>query len=202
MLAMFSLLPLLKGWGYKTHIAERKALIRGAPPEPIYEIQKILKDELGWMLYMREWTNDCYGTVHVEFCGADRERNMLPDMFPEAALALGATEQDPAGCIKRYFRPNPYSTAGIYFMLAVSGGFQGTAISFLPDIKIALSLQKESTQATAHVVATGDVVVLTDREEFIKSLRRVLNAKADLWIDPALKKVGMIILGQVEGAKK
>jgi hypothetical protein len=181
---MFHLLPLLKGWEYKAHVAYRTNIIRGANPIEVLRI-----DEIGWLIGITEMTNDAYGTVMIDFQGADLQ-TFSYSIYPEAPRVLGALAQDPAGWLQKYFRPNPNSTAGLYLAVAFTGGFQGSIYPYVPSVVVKLYLPNESTEASASIQGYAWVVAITDKKAFICSLRRVLDANASLKIDPALLTIG------------
>jgi hypothetical protein len=180
MLGMFHLLPLLKGWEYKKHVLQADVRRGGSVELSI--------SETGWLLLISELTNDCYGTVDVEWEGADLQTQTVsgnPESFAESA----AFQQDPTGWIQLYRRPNPYSTAGI-FLLVMFCGFQGLTLPYVPTVKLRVRLPVESTQEVAFIKLGALTIAVTDMKAFIRSLRRVLDAKASLEIDPALFVVG------------
>ena len=65
MLGQFNLLPLLKGWEYKSHILSRTTVIRGAPPIPLNLSEK------GWLLSVGLSATDAYGTLNIAWQGAN-----------------------------------------------------------------------------------------------------------------------------------
>jgi len=155
---------------------------RGASP------LEVRISEVGWLFLLNMLTNDCYGRATVMWQGADLETKRT-SITPEEAKELGAWAQDPSGWVQRYFRPNPFSTAGIYF-LSVFSGFQGLTLPYVPTVTLQVSLDSESTQSSASVGFYGTTIAVTDVKAFIRSLRRVLDANASLKIDPALLTVG------------
>lgn len=201
MLGRWSLLPFLKGWAYKTHVAYRPSLERGMAPTPIFEIDPILKDELGWVYALQLISDDCYGSVHIKYRSGDLTEKQLETVNAESAVRIGAFSQDPAGWAEKYFRPNPYSTAG-YYVVQSTGGFQGSPWPFLPPIRIMLSLRKESTQKTASCLAVAGVMAITEKKLFIQSLRRVLDPKSSLYVDPAVLDIAKKIFEDVKGVRK
>jgi len=190
MLGMFHLLPLLKGWEYKGHRIER-IVERGASP------LEVRISEIGWLWALSMLTNDCYGRVTILWQGADLETKRL-STTPEDYKELAAWAQDPGGWAQRYFRPNPFSTAGIYF-IPIFSGLQGLTLPYVPTVTMQVSLDSESTQSSATVGFYGGTIAITDKKAFIRSLRRVLDAKASLKIDPALLTFGR---AEFEGEKK
>jgi len=180
---MFHLLPLLKGWEYKTHILSKANVRRGATP-----IEMSIS-ETGWLLVIDQLTNDCYGTVELEWQGADLETRS-GSSNPEAGAQVGAFQQDPSSWIQLYRRPNPYSTAGLFYGVIFSGGFQGSTLPYVPTVKLRLSLPVESTQEVAFIQLITVNIAITDKKMFIQSLRRVLDANASLEIDKALEVLG------------
>jgi len=180
---MFHLLPLLKGWEYKSHVALR-TVQNGNTPLNVLTI-----DESGWLLGEHILTDDAYGTLIVRYQGADLQTRE-DRLYPEAARAVRAFAQDPGGWLQAYLRPNPYSTAGLYCGIGFSGGFQGASFPYVPSIIMSLYLDPRSTQASATVMGIAQVIAITDKKAFIQSLRRVLDANASLKIDPALMTIG------------
>ncbi|GAG83456.1 unnamed protein product, partial [marine sediment metagenome] len=87
-------------------------------------------------------------------------------------------------------RNNPNSTRGAFVGLSTAG-FQGSTFPYQPSVVLSLSLPEESTQRSAYISGIADVIAITDRKKFIRSLRRLLEAKADLWVDPALITLGV-----------
>lgn len=183
MLGIFNVLPFLKGWTYKRHRVERMSVKRGAPP-----IVALRLSETGLVYSMMAVSDDCYGTVMLEYQGADL-RIKVESLYPEMLRSLGMVSQDPSGWIPLYHRPNPNSTAGV-FVGETTGGYQGSTYPYTPSIVLKLYLPLESTQNSAYISGVAEVVAILDKKLFIHSLRRLLNAKADLWIDPALLMIG------------
>jgi len=181
---MFHLLPLLKGWEYKIHIATRSAVVRGADPVEVLAI-----NEVGWLLQIALLSDDAYGRLIIDFQGADLQTRSV-NYDAESARTVSAFAQDPSGWIQKYFRPNPNSTAGIYVAAAFSGGCQGSPWPYVPTVKMKLYLPSESTQSSAYIYAGAVTIAITDKKAFIESLRRVLGANASLKIDPALLTIG------------
>ena len=180
---MFHLLPLLKGWEYKTHLLWKANVRRGAVPVemPISEV--------GWLLGIYMVTNDCYGTMEIQWQGADLQTMNL-SVNPEMGAQLGAFQQDPSSWIQLYRRPNPYSTAGLFVAVIFTGGYQGSTLPYVPTVKLRVRLPVESKQMEALIELTTTNIAITDKKMFIQSLRRVLDANASLEIDKALEVIG------------
>ncbi len=191
MLGPFGLLPLLKGWEYKLHEAVRTSVVRGEDP-----IQAHSVSETGWLLQLFLLTTDAYGKLLVTYQGADLATQTI-EIYPEAMKDVGAFTQDPAGWIQRYSRPNPYSTAGIYVAGLSTGGWQGSPLNYVPTVTMSLELPTDSTQTTAYIYGSAFVVALTNKKTFIRSLRRILDPKSSLKIDPALLETGPALLKQL-----
>lgn len=172
MLGMFSLLPLLKGWGYKIHVVENAAVVRGAEPMSIVQVDRILENERGWLLDIGLLTDDVYGTLIVKYRGADLDERWF-NLHPEALRPVGAWAQDPAGWIQRYDRPNPNSTAGIYVVVQ-SSGYHGAPSPYVPPVRVELYLPSDSTQGTAYICGMAGVIAITDENLFQESLEQVL----------------------------
>jgi len=188
MLGMFNLLPLLKGWQYKLHPFER-TLSPGQTSDP-WRIP-----DIGWLISIADITTDAYGGIKIEYQDADLETHEF-EANPEFYRLLGAVQQDPSGWNQRYFRPNPFSTVGIYVTILFSGGWQGSAWPFIPTTTIRLLLGAESNQASATISASTYVVAITNRKAFIQSLRQVLNSQADIKIPEEILSLGPVELVQ------
>ena len=183
MLGIFNLLPILKGWEYKEHVITSKSVVRGAAP-----LELLRLSERGLVYAMAMLTDDAYGTFTVSFQGADLQ-TITNALYPEAFRVLGAFVQDPAGWLQRYLRPNPYSTQGVYSLIS-TGGYQGSTYPYYPTIVSTVSLPTNSTQATAEVTGTANVVAITNLKAFVTSLRRVLRADSYKYVDEALLVTG------------
>jgi len=176
MLGMYNLLPFLKGWEYKPHDLTR-TVRRGADPLELSIV------EVGWLINLSLLTDDCYGTVAIDWQGADLQTRTVYGN-PEALLVGGAVSQDPSGWLQRYFRPNPWSTAGLFLAVLFSGGFQGAAWPYVPTVKMKVSLGSLSTQETATMSFHAETIAITNRKAFLESLRNILGITGK--IDPAL----------------
>jgi hypothetical protein len=149
--------------------------------------------EIGWVKSISIATNDALLRFKMEFQGADLQ-TMTVEGSADDAFQAGALQQDPSGWVQRYTRPNPNSSAGIYLVIAFSGGSQGSAWPYVPTCKWSVWLPVESTQTTAVVSCIAFVIAITDRKAFIQSLRAVLAIK-DLEVDKALLVTGPAELG-------
>lgn len=188
MLGMFSLLPILKGWQYKNHTVNSIL----APGETA-EGRRI--SELGWLIDVALMSTDAYGGVKIQYQDADLQTHEISGSAEDGRI-IGAFQQDPSGWVARYFRPNPYSTAGLYFTALFTGGWQGAVWPFVPTTVINMYLGKESTQAQASVSAVAYVIAITNKELFIQSLRQVLDSQLDIEVPPELLSLGPIPLTQ------
>ncbi len=180
MLGQFCLHPMLKGWEYKTHVIER-TMVRGATPH-----EKRIR-ERGWILGIAGITTDCYATFRVSWQGADLQTRELV-FNAEAGLVLGATVQDPAGWLRRYYRPNPASSEGIFVGIVFSGGLQGAALPFIPTVVMEISLPTESTQESAYISGVAEMITVTNPKLFLETLRSIQGIKGK--IDPGLLTFG------------
>jgi len=146
---------------------------RGAAPE------ELPVRELGWLINIAMLSTDCYGTLRVSWQGADLEAHELAGNA-ESGMALGATSQDPAGWVQRYFRPNPASTAGIFFSVLFSGGTQGSVWPFVPTVIMEISLPSDSTQVSAFIRAVALTVAITNPKLFKRTLQEITGANAEI----------------------
>ena len=183
MLGQYNLLPLLKGWEYKSHYVARSNVIRGAPPINLAIAEK------GWIMYAQVVSDDVYGTLNIGWQGADLQ-NLRVNFSAEQAVTVGALASDSAGYSQRYVRPNPYSTAGFFVTVLTEMGFYGSGWAYVPTVQLGVSLQPESTQATAYVASSVTTIAVTNSEAFIRSLRLVLDADPDMKISKELLELG------------
>jgi hypothetical protein len=141
-------------------------------------------------------STDVYGALSIAWQDADLQTHGGEFNSIEDVRVLGAFAQDPAGWLQRYFRPNPYSTAGYFVAGMFSGGYQGSPLPFVPTTTVTLRLGPESTQASAIVAAQAQVISITNRKHFIRSLRQVLNSQADITIPEEILSLGPVELVQ------
>ena len=181
---MFTLLPILKGWDYKSKIWTRE-LTRGE----VLEVER--SEETGWLMQLTFVSDDAYGGCEVMFQGADLNTLSMGIANAQSLYSIGATAQDPAGWLQAYYRPNPQSTQGGYVGIVTTQGFQGSTLPFVPTTIVKLRLENQSTQAKATVSAQAFMVVITDKKQFIKSLRAVMGANMIQNIDPAVLTSGL-----------
>ena len=190
MLGQYNLLPLLKGWDYKLYEGIQTNVVRGAAPINALSIR-----DTGWLVQLFILTTDAYGQVEVTYQGAELKTQTI-GLYPEYFSDIGAFSQDPAGWMQRYSRPNPASTQGIYAG-AITPGWQGGALPFVPTITLSLQLLSSSTQATAYIAGIAWAIIIIKKETFIKSLRRILDPASDLSIDPGLLATGPSLLREL-----
>ena len=183
MLGMFDLLPLMKGWDYKPKTWTRE-LTRGQ----VLEVERV--EESGWLMQLVFATNDCYGGCEILFQGADLGIYSIGVVNPKFLYDFGALVQDPAGWTQLYYRPNPQSTVGAYVGVITTQGYQGSTLPHVPTTIVKLRLESQSTQEKATVSLTAFRVIITDKKQFIKSLRAVMGMPTIQDIDPALLVAG------------
>jgi hypothetical protein len=152
--------------------------------------------DVGWLTIITFASTDAYGQLSIAWQDADLQTHGGEFNSFEDTRILGAFAQDPAGWLQRYFRPNPYSTAGYFFGAVFSGGYQGSPLPFVPTTTVTLRLGPESTQQSAIVAAQAQVVSITNRKQFIRSLRQVLNSQADITIPEEILSLGPVELVQ------
>ena len=169
MLSPFSLLPLLEGWDYRVY-ASTETVRRGQPPK----LAKTVKLP-GWLLGISMYTNDAFATLSVRWRGPGGTEWLIREFTPQEGYDLGAVSQDPAGWLQLYNRPDPASTAGEYFIVPFSGGFQGSPFPYVPDVGVEVFLKEESTQPVAVIIVEAMVIVIVDKESFIKSLQEIIG---------------------------
>jgi len=184
MLNIFSILPLCKGWDYKIKVWTR-TLKRGES----VEVERI--EDMGVLLTINLITDDCYGGLNFSGQGADLNTVTISDVYPKSIYDVGALVQDPGGWAQLYYRPNPNSSAGAYYVEVLTSGFQGATFPYVPTTIVRLFLKAESTQAEAVVSGACARIIITDKKQFIRSLRAVIGMPTIQDIDPALLVAGL-----------
>lgn len=184
MFNIFSLLPLLKGWDYKLSTWTR-TLQRGQT----IEVERT--EEMGVLWFLALVTNDCYGGFNLSGQGADLSTLTIANVTSQNIYDSGAWAQDPGGWMQKYYRPNPQSSAGIFYAAVMTSGFQGATFPYVPTTIVRLFLTLGSTQTEAVVSVTAARTIITDKKQFIKSLRAVIGMPVIQNIDPALLVAGL-----------
>jgi len=183
MLGVQSILPLMKGWDYKITTWTRK-VTRGQT----IEVERVNESGYLWSLILT--TDDCYGGFKIDFQGADLRTTSFADTYPKLVYDFGALAQDPSGWVQRYYRPNPQSSQGAYVVVPLSSGFQGTTMPYVPSTVIQFYLRSESTQVEATISLNAIRTIITDKAQYIKSLRAIIGANMIQEIDPVLLSPG------------
>ena len=183
MLNIFSLLPLCKGWDYKLNSWTR-TVKRGET----LEVERL--EDMGILLDMVLITNDCYGGVTFAGQGADLNTIQVANLYPKQIYDIGSLQQDPTGWTQLYYRPNPQSSSGAYYVTVTSLGFQGSSLPYVPTTIVKLFLSPNSTQEEATISAGTLRIIITNRKQFIRSLRAVIGMPTIQEIDPALLVAG------------
>lgn len=183
MLGSYSAYPILKGWDYRLYTGSR-TVKRGET------VEVVRVNETGLMMAIVLTTTDAHGAFILEAQGAEL-RNEVLEFAPEDFFVGGAVSPDPVGYLTRYFRPNPASTAGLY-VLEIASGYWGSPLPFVPSVVVKLRLQEQSTQSQAEIFVQGRAINVADKASYIRSIRRLLDSKADLTVDPEFLTVGPV----------
>ena len=167
MTGLLSLLPLLEGWDYHNY------------PVPITSVTSTIKflkriEKRGWIMNLAVLTTDAYATLRLRFRGAGGLWQ-IANIVAEPAFTLGGIQQDPSGWVSLYNRPAPPSTAGIYSIIAFTGGYQGSPLSYFEEIIVEGFLGASSSQSSATISASASVIELLDEPAFKRSLREFLG---------------------------
>lgn len=179
MLGHFSLLPLLDGWNYSIVTIPATVLVKG-PPQHL----KTLTGR-GWIESCAIICTDAYVILRMRLHGT---RGKWWDLAycPETAFTVGAFQQDPSGWLQLYNRPNPFSTAGLYVGIPFTGGYQGAPIPYVPEIILEGYLGDLSTESSALLTASADIIEITDEKAFTESYRTLMGLEIS---KPADKKL-------------
>lgn len=166
---LFDILPLLRGWDYKTTQSEWKPLDRGAPPQTIFAISEPLEN--GWLMSVDVSAMDSQVRMDLNTPGM----NIVGTI--EEFQASGLFMPPPEGpFIAVYNRPNPNSTAGFYSIHPINSAYP---IPYRTYVVIKLSLTNQSTQASTKVKYNIYRIIIDDQQEFYASLRE-FNEKSGL----------------------
>jgi hypothetical protein len=194
LLGPYGLLPLLKGWEYKTHNSGLRTVTKGAPDLEVVRAS----NELGWLQFIGQVSTDCYVGMELTYQGGNLQpqtsRGTIESAYITGAFGIGA---DPAGFVQLYYRPVPTSTFGAYTLIS-NDLYYGDPLPYLPTVIVSLYLDTLSTQNTAETQFVANVLQITNRQEFIRSLRKVLGTK-NMVIDPALMQYGTVLLNHLKG---
>jgi hypothetical protein len=181
MLGMYSVLPLLKGWEWRSYQGTR-TVTKGET----VEVSRV--NETGLIIGAELTTNDCQAAILVDVQGAELRTETL-EIYIEDYATSGIFSPDPDGWVTRYLRPDPASTAGFYMFETVFGLY-GAPLPFVPSLVMSYRLRNESTQNQATISAMVRAINIVDKTLYIQSIRRLLDANASLNIDPAFLAVG------------
>jgi hypothetical protein len=184
MLGILTLLPLMKGWDYKFGRWTR-TINRGQT----LEIERI--EENGWLLYVALATDNCYGGFSLSGQGADLSTITIANAYPKAVYDVGGFLEDPAGWMQLYYQPNPQSSRGVYYLTAANPGFHGSVLPYVPTTILNMFLLPQSTENEARVSVGAVRIVITDKKQFIKSLRAIIGMPIIQDIDSALLVAGV-----------
>lgn len=194
LLGPYHLLPLLKGWEYKTYESGTRTVTRGADPIEVIRAS----NDLGWLQNIMVLSTDCYGGVEITYQGSDLQPSIVRSTIQYAyiigAVGIGA---DPLGFVQLYYRPVPTSTYGAYVLILADLNY-GNTLPYLPTVIARLYLESTSTQTTAEMSFITRTIKITSRVDFIRSLRKVLGTK-NMVIDPSLLQVGRTMLSHLQG---
>lgn len=168
-MTLFDILPLLRGWNYKSTQSEWKTLNRGETPQQVFAISEPLEN--GWLMSVDVSTLDCQVRMNLDTPGM----NIIGTI--EEMMMSGLYVPPPEGSfIAVYNRPNPISTAGLYSIHPINSAYP---IPYRTYVVIKLSLTNASTQASTKVKYNIYRAIIDDVKEFYESLREY-NVKAGL----------------------
>jgi len=184
MLGILTLLPLMKGWDYKFGHWTR-TVNRGQT----LNIERI--EESGWLLYVTLATDNCYGGFSLSGQGADLSTVTTVNVCPKTVYDSGGFLEDPAGWMQLYYQPNPQSSRGAYYLTATNLGFHGSVLPYVPTTILNMFLLPQSTESEARISVVAIRIVITNKKQFIKSLRAVIGMPTIQDIDPALLVAGI-----------
>lgn len=179
MLNIMSILPLLKGWDYKVN-----TWTRTVKKGEVIEVERI--GDTGVLIALTLTTNDCYGGFRFTTQSADLNSIPITDYNAKTIKDFGNYMPNPNSYVNKYNQPNPNSSAGVFLVSMTMSGFYGATIPLVPTTIVQLALTKDSTQNEALVSVGCGRLIITDKKQFIKSLRAVLGANTIQEIDPAL----------------
>lgn len=163
-MSLLDKLPLIRGWRWKlqpvlqTVRATQEILVYEPPPPG---------KEIGWVVSITMLSNDAYLGLRLVFPGLDTGYALPATGGPMAPLPSGMF-------MDWYWRPNPMRTIGEYQVYYVMSAYP---YPFQGPVKAYLSLRSGTTepQATGRIVVW--MIVIEDRNLFLKDLRKVLYGR-------------------------
>jgi len=168
---LFDILPLLRGWSYKTTQSEWKPFDRGAAPQIIFAISEPLEN--GWLMSVDVSALDCMVKMDLDTPGM----HMIGTI--DEMMQSGLFMPPPEGpFIALYSRPNPASTAGFYSIHPINSAYP---IPYNTYVVIKLSLTNDSTQTSTKVKYNIYRIIIDDKQDFYASLRE-FNQKSGLGV--------------------
>ena len=161
MLGVFSLLPWLDGWQYRTWTLE-DVVQRGDRPKETTIASS------GWLNAIILATTDAYGTIRL----LPQHRNQAPtvNIYPAWPSGFGTVIPTAAGCLPKFFRPDPARTFGSYVIMV---GPESEALPFVSPSKVEILLGDSSTETSAYISIIAAGVELNDPTAFINSLAKL-----------------------------
>ena len=171
----FNVLNLIEGWDHRDYPIP-STVVQKTRATPILEITK-----WGWLQSIVMVSNDSYGALRIRYKGAGG-REISGTVFAEIAVLAGNWQVDSGGYVTRYYRPNPASSAGIYYVSVISG-LEGTPLPYREPVIVEGILMDDSTQNSALVSGSISVLEIRDLRLFLNSLKATtlfLNDRLDL----------------------
>lgn len=179
MLGPYSILDLLQGWDYRDYPVD-VTITKNVTP--LVEINKP-----GWLKSINIISTDAYGTIRITYKGPGG-RELTANIYAEIAYLGGAFLPSPGGFVSLYYRPDPDSTAGLYYITGYDGSY-GDPLPYMKPVVISGFLDDDSTESSASLAASISVIEIRDVDMFRKSLQAVklfMDGRLDMKILDAL----------------
>jgi hypothetical protein len=157
------MLNLIEGWDYRDYYTDYMTVSKNN--------HLMLADvkKTGWLTGISIFTDDVYGTIRLTYKGPSG-REITVNIYPEAAIAAGNWSTSPSGYILKYYRPDPNKTTGIYAIQAFDG-YYGTPLPFSSPATLEGILGDSSTESSAQIAISADVIEIKDMTLFRKSMK-------------------------------
>jgi hypothetical protein len=179
MLGMFSLLPFLRGWQYRTWRLEG-VVQKGLVP------QEITISSDGWLNSIVIGATDAYATVI--FTPQHLQQAPSISIYPEWPRQLGVVLPSSTGWLVRYYRPDDVRTFGSFTILI---GLESSNLPFVSPTKVQILLGDLSTEPSAFISCLAVGIELVDKSQFLNDLANLPMFKNQTDVDLA-KAVGQL----------
>lgn len=162
-MTLMDVLPLIRGWTWRNE--ERTATLTPGQELLVYQPPTPTK-EVGWAAGLDFGGDDAYLGLRLVMPGTDTGYGTFAGTLP-----WGAVAPPPSGMyLWRYYRPNPMRTIGLYGISLITSAYP---YPYWGAVRLYMTLTEDTTEPYATGILGIAQVVITDRNLFLKDLRKV-----------------------------